>query len=53
MGYEERQSHACVGVFGQSTMDVSRLFLPEVRVARLLPQLQSRRQLWETWKQWR
>ena len=52
-GYEERQSHAYVGVFGQSTMDVSRLFLPELRVARLLPQLQSRRQLWGTWKQWR
>ena len=41
-GYEERQPHAHVGVFGQSTMDVSRLFLPELRVARLL-----------TWKQWR
>ena len=52
-GYEERQPHAHVGVFGQSTMDVSRLFLPELRVARLLPQLQSRRQLWGTWKQWR
>ena len=52
-GYEERQPHAHVGFFGQSTMDVSRLFLPKLRVARLLPQLQSRRQLWGTWKQWR
>ena len=31
LGYEERQPHAHVG---QSTMDVSRLFLPELRVAR-------------------
>ena len=45
-GYEERQPHAHVGVFGQPTMDVSRLFQPELRLARLLPQLQSRRQLW-------
>ena len=49
-GYEERQPHG--GVFGKSTMDVSRLFLPELRVARLFPQLQSRRQLRVSWKQW-
>ena len=51
-GYEERQPHAHVGVFGQSTMDLSRLFLPELCVARLLPQLQSRRQLGGTWCWW-
>ena len=39
-------------VFGKSTMDVSRLLLPELRVAMLLPQLQSCRQLGGTWKQW-
>ena len=36
----------------KSTMDVSRLFLPELCLARLLPQLQSRRQLGWTWYWW-
>ena len=45
-GYEELQSHAYVGVFGQSTVDVSRLFPPALRGARLLPQLQSHHHLW-------
>ena len=52
-GTRNGSPHAHVGVFGQSTMDVSRLFLPELRVARLLPLLQSLRQLWGTWQQWR
>ena len=44
-GYEARQWHAHVGVFGQSTMDLTRLSLPELCVARSLLQLQSRRQV--------
>ena len=51
-GYEERHPHAHVGVVGQSTMDVSRLFLPELRVAMLLPQLRAV-SAGGTWKQWR
>ena len=51
-GTRHASPHAHVGVFGQSTMDVSRLFLPELCLARLLLQLQSRRQHGRTLHWW-
>ena len=47
-----KEQQASTVVIGESTMVVSGVLLPELRVARLLPQLQPSSQLGVSWWQW-